>query len=441
MLGNSMRYLTYSLILVVLTATVGLGWLFDQFYEEYTNQKKSKDIDAISTLEKIGSDIALTLNNISSNNDRLKNKFIAQWSTENDYSLTLISIDDLPLPENLLVNFKQGKPLILETNEHVSLHYYLKINDEILILKTSLENVKKTETSLQYSLTFLFYFLLLMLFLIWVYPLLKQLQRLRKTAKLFGKGDLKQRININSISYIREIETEFNHMAQRIENLLNDVKLLSSAVSHDLRTPIARIRFGIDTLQEETDEKLRKQYEKKISDNVDEMTSLVESLLSYARIDQSMQDLEHEELNLKNIINDCIKNESEKNVKIEFISSDENYFYTGNKSTLLMLFNNVIQNAVNYCNSRVLIKLERDKQKIKICISDDGEGISIAQRELIFKPFNRGELNKTKSNYKGHGLGLAIVKRIVEWHKGDIIVTESSTLGGAKFIISLPEEN
>ena len=71
-----MRYLTYSLILVVLTATVGLGWLFDQFYEEYSNQKNSNDIDAVSTLEKIGSDIAITLNSISSDDETLKNKFI-----------------------------------------------------------------------------------------------------------------------------------------------------------------------------------------------------------------------------------------------------------------------------------------------------------------------------------------------------------------------------
>jgi len=436
-----MRFLTYSLILVVLTATVGLGLLFDQFYKEYTNQKNSKDIDAISTLEKIGSDIALTLNNISSDDESLKNKFISQWSTSNDYSLVLISMDALPLPRNLLDNFKQGNPLILETNEHLSIHYYLLVNDEILILKTPLQNVKKPETSLQYLLTFSFYFILLLLFLIWVYPLLKQLKNLRKSAKAFGEGDLKQRININSISYIREIEIEFNHMAQRIENLLSDVKLLSSAVSHDLRTPIARIRFGIDTLQEETDEQLRKQYEKKISDNVDEMTSLIESLLSYARIDQNMQELETDRLDLDSLIKACIKNDSDRIVDIQFITSSKKYLFTGNKSTILMLFSNVIHNAVNYCHSNVLIKLVREQNQIKVSISDDGEGIPNDQRELIFKPFNRGKLNQGKSKHKGHGLGLAIVKRIVEWHKGDIIVTESSILGGAKFIISLPYES
>ena len=76
-------------------------------------------------------------------------------------------------------------------------------------------------------------------------------------------------------------------MAQRIEGLVSDVKLLSNAVSHDLRTPLARIRFGIDTLQEEEDPKLRQIFQDKISDNVDEMSRLVETLLNYARLRSS----------------------------------------------------------------------------------------------------------------------------------------------------------
>jgi signal transduction histidine kinase len=72
-------------------------------------------------------------------------------------------------------------------------------------------------------------------------------------------------VSLGRVSYIRDIENEFNAMAQRIENQIEDIKLLSSAVSHDLRTPLARIRFGLDTLQEEEDPVLRRKFEKKLA--------------------------------------------------------------------------------------------------------------------------------------------------------------------------------
>jgi two-component system OmpR family sensor kinase len=93
---------------------------------------------------------------------------------------------------------------------------------------------------------------------------------LRLAAKSFGEGKLDERITPSSISYIRDIELEFNQMAKRIDNLVSDVKMLSTAVSHDLRTPLARIRFGIDTIQEVDDKTLRNELEAQLSDDVDE---------------------------------------------------------------------------------------------------------------------------------------------------------------------------
>ena len=177
---------------------------------------------------------------------------------------------------------------MLESNDHLALYNFLPSTGNLLILKSPLLFIVPSQTTKNYIFTLLFYATLLVVFALWTYPLARRLSALRLTAIAFGDGKLQRRVKLSPFSYISNIEVEFNRMAQRIENLLSDVKLLSSAVSHDLRTPLARIRFGIDTLQEEDDPQLRQRYQQKISANVDEMTSLVDTLLRYARLDQKM---------------------------------------------------------------------------------------------------------------------------------------------------------
>jgi two-component system OmpR family sensor kinase len=254
---------------------------------------------------------------------------------------------------------------------------------------------------------------------------MSRLIKLRNTAKSFGEGKFSQRLKISSISYIRDIEIEFNHMAQRIENLIADVKLLSSAVSHDLRTPLARIRFGIDTLQEEDDPILRRRFEEKISNNVDEMTSLVETLLRYARLDQMMLDIKKDKVELSQLI-----------ANFEFISPADEVIVKGDKSYISMLINNLLQNAIVYGNGQVKVKLSAQQNNVNIIIEDKGAGIAKEQREDILKNLVLGDAKH--KTIKGHGIGLAIVKRIVDWHQGSINISDSSELSGAKFSITLP---
>ncbi|WP_042143683.1 MULTISPECIES: ATP-binding protein [unclassified Pseudoalteromonas] len=428
-----MRALTISLLAVILTATVGLGWLFDRVYEQYSTDEQHQGINAISVLEKMGADLALTLDKLPD-----RQKFIQLWSSKNQYKLSLMSLVKFPLPKQLIEQLKLGEPLLLETKTHVAFHYYLASSDELLIVKSPRINVVKTDDTQNYIFTVLFYIALLLLFLLWVLPLIVRLLTLRKTAKSFGEGKLNQRLKISPLSYIRDIEIEFNHMAQRIENLIGDVKLLSNAVSHDLRTPLARIRFGIDTLQEEDDPVLRRRFEDKISNNVDEMTSLVETLLSYARLDQSMLEIKKDEILLTELIANCIKTKKSDIVDFTFNDLSNDMKLIGDRSYVSMLINNLLQNAVIYGNGQIQVTLNRNQNNALIIIEDNGLGIAKEQRENILKPFVRGDAKNT--TIKGHGIGLAIVKRIIDWHQGSIEIDDSIELSGAKFTITLPTE-
>jgi two-component system OmpR family sensor kinase len=423
-----MRILKLSLIAVAFIATLGLGWLFDQAYEQYTPKISSPD--AIDVLRQLGENLAKTADKSSNSQN-----FLSHWPNINQYSLLLQQANESPLPQSLLDKIKRGEPVLLETSKNLSYHYYLPAKYEILILRSPLLN-KGANASTHYLWTTAFYLVLISILLLWAYPLVKQLLSLRSAAKAFGEGKLEKRISHNSISYIHDIEVEFNHMAQRIENLIGDVKLLSTAVSHDLRTPLARIRFGIDTLQEVKDENLRQELEEQLGDDVDEMTSLVETLLNYARLDQNMVVINQEAVNLAELIQSVIERKKSNHVNISFINTSSNKPVLADNKYIIMVLNNLLQNAINYGRGQILVELSHQSHNIMISISDDGNGVPIEQRRNIIKPFFRAK--NSLNNIKGHGIGLAIVKRILDWHNATLIISDATELSGSKFTIRFP---
>ncbi len=362
-------------------------------------------------------------------------EFLSHWPNIKQYSLVLQPANESPLPQSLLEQMKRGEPVLLETSKSLSYHYFLPAKDEILILRSPLLN-KGANASTHYLWTTAFYLALISIFLLWAYPLVKQLLSLRAAARAFGEGKLDKRITLSSISYIHDIEVEFNNMAQRIENLIADVKLLSTAVSHDLRTPLARIRFGIDTLQEVEDKDLRQELEEQLGDDVDEMTSLVETLLNYARLEQNRVEIQKEPVNLSNVIEYCIKRKKSDELKLSFINKTNNQAVLADNQYITMVLNNLLQNAINYGRGQVLVELSQDKHNTIISISDDGNGVPAEQRENIIKPFFRGK--NRLNQVKGHGIGLAIVKRILDWHNGTLSISNATALSGSKFTITLP---
>jgi len=431
-----MRTLTLSLIFVALIATVGLGWLFDNLFSTEQGETDHVATDATLEIERLGYQLA---DAIAKQAD--PSAFIEHWQAsmtnqDFDYELAMMAFDALPLPPSLQSQLQRGEALLLMSTSGLAFHYYLPNLDQILVLKSPILNKEARENSANYLITTLFYILLLLLLLLWAVPLLRQLLALRRTARLFGEGQLHRRIRPSAISYIRDIETEFNRMAQRIEQLVADIKLLSSAVSHDLRTPLARIRFGLDTLREEEEPELKAQFEQKLSQNVDEMTSLVETLLIYSRLEQNMLELKKSRVNLSQLLSDCIDSNRDATSQISYREADTELNVLADARLLTMALNNLLQNAINYGRERVQVSLNQRQDLLVLTIADDGDGIDDELIDRIFLPFVRGE--KTAQHKQGHGVGLAIVKRVIDWHQGSVSISRSTSLGGAKLTVTLP---
>jgi signal transduction histidine kinase len=429
-----MKKLTLSLIVAILTAIIFLGWGLDTFFNEYQEQK---DTDEYSAYRKIIAPLANTL-------DKTDNfeQFVTTWQNQNQQQLTLTPLAEFPLPDSLRDNFSQGEPLVLESEELITVNQLLLSQQQVLTLNIQQHSKQEGNLTLQVALTTVFYAGILLCVFIWLYPLIKRLRLLRSTAKNFGEGDFSERIHISSTSYIVDIENEFNRMAEKIETLVEDNKLLSNAVSHDLRTPLARLRFGIEALSETNKPETKEKYIQHLSQDIQEMENLVGVLLDYARLDQKMINVERLPLNLNTLIEGCARNltssdSSAVSIDVSGLSKIQ-IIIDGNENYLSMLINNLLSNAQRYAVKHVRITTKQTTTSLIMCVSDDGPGIPVEKRGEIFKPFIRGE---NQIEQKGYGMGLAIVARIAVWHGAHVVISQSDELGGAKFTITFKRYN
>lgn len=412
----------------MLTAIIFLGWGLDSFFNDY---QKKEGADEFSAYRQLINSLANTLDEF----DNI-DQFVATWQTQNQHQLSLVPLAEFPLPASLQGAFSQGLPLVLESETFITVNQLLPSQQRVLSLSIERKTKPKDVLTLQMILTAIFYVGILLCIMIWIYPLIKRLQLLRHSAKAFGEGDFAKRIEITNASYIIDIENEFNNMAGKIEALLADNQLLCNAVSHDLRTPLARLRFGIEALSETNNPHNKEKYVRHLSRDIEEMETLVGVLLNYARLEQKMIKVQRLPLNLNALIQSAVSHVVPNGPSVVVINTNElagdDPIIKGDENYLTMLINNLLTNAQQYAVKHIKITTQHTNKGVLLCVSDDGPGIAPEKREHIFKPFTRGDI---QPEHKGYGLGLAIVHRVALWHSAHVSINQSDELGGAQFTV------
>ncbi len=417
-----MRTLIGSLLLVVLTAIVGVGWTLDQLFDRFSNDNIS---DEVQIYQEMGARIAAILNSPADARSAM-----ASYPDAQLMGMSLQPRKNFQLPPSMFPEFEKGNVLVLESDEGVSLHYYLTDRGEVLTITPTNYNAG-SQSAVRLMFTTVFYIVVLALLMLWLYPLIRRLKKLSSAAKDFGSGQLDRRISTKGVSYISDIEVEFNRMAERIQSLISDNKLLSSAVSHDLRTPLARLRFGIDTLEDTSNPQAREKYITRLSDDISEMEKLVSSLLDFAKLDHVLQNNNSDVVPLESLIAQCIERNSHDTISTTF-DRQEQHLLKGNANHFTMLLSNLLQNAQKYAAQSVHVEIKRTENGTQLTVSDDGPGIPETQRQTVLMPFSRGDNNNTE---KGHGLGLAIVNRIAQRYGGSVEIDTCPNLHGARVSI------
>ena len=298
----------------------------------------------------------------------------------------------------------------------------IKSENEVIEFLVPKEMVAASSVRLFVLWTTLPSIVLIIIALIFLKNQTRPLVRLAKAAERFGKGDYVNNFRPSGAAEIRKAAYEFDRMAKRINRHLNQRSEMLSGISHDLRTPLTRLKLQLAMLTQ-------KDLSKKMSKDIDEMEKMLKDYLQFAKT----QAYEKTSLiNLSGLINEI--KISFENDKLKVINSDD-IFLKGRLSALKRSFENIINNGLIYGN-QVIVKTQKSSNRVIITFDDDGPGIPEDQYKNVFKPFFR--LDKSRSlNQSGVGLGLAIVEDIINSHGGNIQLSKSE-LEGLQVKISLP---
>ena len=243
----------------------------------------------------------------------------------------------------------------------------------------------------------------------------KPLVKLAKAAERFGKGDYVNNFRASGSQEIRKAAFEFDRMAKRINRHLNQRAEMLSGISHDLRTPLTRLKLQLAMLKQ-------KDVSEKMSKDIDEMEKMLNHYLQFAKTQSQENTIT---ININNLLN-SIKNDFNSN-KLTFKNSVENIELQGRPTSLRRSFVNIIQNGLTY-GDNVYVDVQKGNKRVLVTIEDDGPGIPQDQHKNVFKPFFR--LDKSRSlNKSGVGLGLAIVEDIINSHGGNIQLYKSKYNG------------
>jgi signal transduction histidine kinase len=415
-----MKRLGVSLIFVVVVAVIGIGWLITEL-DILTSEVDPASNPELAIYERIAQDMARVLDDIPD-----RRVFLEQWPQQSELQFAVGAPSNFPVPAELREEFDAGDPLILEAEGSVSINIRMPRSGDVLSLVLPEARVRSALFRPSLLLTLLFYVGVVAAILLWLYPLVTRLLALRATAQAFGRGRLQSRVVTSRFSAIGDIESEFNHMAERIQTLVADNKLLGQAVSHNLKTPLARLRFGLDALNEADDEATREKYAQRISRDLAEMESLVETLLQYAKLDQAQVQMQKQRVELNAFVAQLLGDFDEAAQRIEFRAGGTDLFITTDPGYLALQLNNLMSNALTYARTRIRVSVVATPATVSILVEDDGPGIPAQEQDAVLEPFRRG----SNAGPGGHGMGLAIVTRIARWLDCSVIVGDSVELGG-----------
>ena len=245
---------------------------------------------------------------------------------------------------------------------------------------------------------------------------------LAKAAERFGRGENIDEYRPSGALEIRQAGLEFDKMRKRIMRHLNQRSEMLSGISHDLRTPLTRLKLQLSFMKDE-------ELSKKMSLDIDEMEKMLNEYLQFTSSSYLEKD---ETFDISELIESIINKYDNDNITKELIPR---VYMNGRKNLIQRSLNNIIDNSIKYAD-KINLGLYKGNNGIIITIDDDGIGIPENEYQNVFKPFYK--LDKSRGDSKSSvGLGLSITSDIIKSHGGNIVL-EKSPLGGLRVKVFLP---
>ena len=250
----------------------------------------------------------------------------------------------------------------------------------------------------------------------------RPISNLAKAAEKFGKGEDIEEFKPSGAAEIRQAGFEFDKMRKRIIRHLNQRSEMLSGISHDLRTPLTRMKLQIAFIKD-------KDLANKLAQDINEMEKMLNEYLQFTKSSYQEKD---EKFNLSELISSTVNEYSNQNISTNLISD---IYIIARKNLIKRCINNIIDNAIKY-GDKVKVGLTKNNRNLFIKIEDNGPGIPEKEYENVFKPFYK--IDKSRADSKASvGLGLSIASDIIRSHGGNIKL-EKSSLNGLAIKIFLP---
>ncbi len=300
----------------------------------------------------------------------------------------------------------------------------IQMSDRLLIINVDKDRLY-SQTAFVFLLWMIFASLILLLMSYFLMnKQLKPLKRLAIIAETFGRGLDAPELKSVGAYEIRQTSQAFNQMRTRIKRFLKQRTDMLAGVSHDLRTPLTRMKLQVSLIK---DQKAKSELELDIS----EMTAMLDSYVSFVKT-ESPESIE--KIIINDILKDCCKNYNNPSYKI-ILEEKDIIITSGRPIQLKRAFQNIIDNSTRYAQRIKIIIIEHD-DGCTIEINDDGQGIPKENYEDVFKPFFT--LDPSRNKLKGEsGLGLTITRDIIRSHGGEVKL-DTSDSGGLKVSVLLP---
>ena len=390
------------------------------------------------TLSRLARSVAAEVNMIV---DQVEQKNLTENEIKNDLGKTLglqisfieeeIDYNNQMEPFNLVfknlnkeLKYKIEYPYVIEPDKaNKSINILVSIEDQTIKIGILEDRITTSRNHVFLGWLLISSSILIIISFLFLRNQIRPIRKLAKAAEKFGKGQDIGDFKTSGSSEVRLASTEFLKMKNRITRQIEQRSLMLAGVSHDLKTPLTRMRLQSESIK---DEKIKES----LNDEIKHMNEMLTEYLDFSA---------NQEIDSKNTVNPIealikIKNDlhfKDKDIELEILNDEESYV---NENIFVRCITNVLNNAVENA-TKILIKAEASINIIKIDIHDNGLGISDEEKSNVFKPFYRIDKSRNQ-NINNSGLGLAITKSLLNSINGKITLHDSF-LGGLEVVIEI----
>ena len=360
--------------------------------------------------------------------------------SENYYNMSITFIpnqkikDDAPKPLNLVEN-TLGKELSMRLENHFWIDAHTLEKQVIVQIENGeglyqfllpRRNVYATNSHIFLVWMVISSLLLLSVAIMFMRQQIKPIEKLSKAAHQFGLGMKTENLKPSGATEVRRAAEAYLKMQERIERFMEQRTLMLAGVSHDLRTPLTRLKLQIEMLPNDSNNN-------ELLNDVNEMQKMLETYLDFA---QGVTSEDIRKVQLKGIVEEIINIKKDDIEKIIFHNNlSDKFLFECKLIAMKRCISNLINNACAYGN-KVVVTLNNSEKLIQILVEDDGPGINEKDYEQATKPFQRLDLARNQ-NISGSGLGLSISQDITNNHGGQMKLSKSH-LGGLKVSLEFP---